>query len=338
MRVEVDVLRVVLVRVIAVHIARPHRHLVFPAMEHSGGEGMLRTLLDHCCECNELLWLIATGRAHRDHLGPSDGEGPRLVEGDGPYSPGLLQVLAALDEHPEGRGSAQGRDDRDGCGDHERARTTHHEKDQRTVQPGQQWLTGQRWDERDEYGRGEHGGRVVPGEPIHKPLGRCPLLLCLFDEATDARECRIFGAVAHRNLQVAAAVDRTRVYVAPHHLRHGHTLARDRGLINRRCARHHQAIRGDALSRAHDHDVVRFQVLYRDLLRSTVPFPHRLQRGQVQQATNRVACAIHRQPLESLPEAEEKHHRRGLRPLVDGDCPKDGYRHQQVDIEGSRAS
>ena len=98
-------------------------------------DGMLGSLLDRCRERDQRAGRHAVQRHNVDHARHPPCQRSRFVERDAPDAAGAFEVDAAFNQYAFARRPGQGRHDRDGRRNDQRARARYDEQHQRAIQP-----------------------------------------------------------------------------------------------------------------------------------------------------------------------------------------------------------
>ena len=201
---------------------------------------------------------IACGDDVRDGGRPA-GDRAGLVQDHRRHPVSLLQGLRAANEHAVlgalpnahhdggGRGEAQGA----GTGDDEDG----HKGEERVGEGG---LRPQhKPEEEGEGGDGDDGRHEVGGNPVDQPLDGGAGALGGLDQADDLGEDGVPAHLGGLEGEAAGAVQGCPEDPGARSLLHGHALAGEGGLVEGGGARGHNAVDGELLAGAHQHQVAR---------------------------------------------------------------------------------
>mmetsp|Transcript_17343 Transcript_17343/g.42841 ORF Transcript_17343/g.42841 Transcript_17343/m.42841 type:complete len:648 (-) Transcript_17343:1649-3592(-) len=195
---------------------------------------------------------------------PSLGQRARLVYAYRLEPAQALEVRAALDEHAAASGAGKPTHRHHRRGQHQCARARHHQQHARLVDVIQAPVPQRERNGGEQYrGDDDHWG-VVLGEGLHHALHVAARRLCLFHQTHQPRHRRVRGGGGDTYLQLPALVHRPAEHRGTHSLGHGHALPRERSLVHRAGAAHHDPVEGNLLSWLDQHHLAHRHLLHRD--------------------------------------------------------------------------
>ncbi len=267
---------------------------------------MLRALLG-CGGIEEpLLAAPRAGERVRD-IGRAVGERAGLVEQHRRHALRIFERRAVAEKDAALRGALRAGHDRrgrrkaerTGTGDHEHAAHAVHRPV--AVAGSKNKIPEARRQQRQCRHDGNENTRRAVGQPRRRGFA----VLRLAHDADDLLQHAVAPERGRGDADAPAAAERAAVHRVARRLLHADALAGEHGFVRRACALEHRAVHGDALARAHEHDIV-----FRDVFQINFLFPAaalhaRPLRLQTQQTADGLRGLAAGELLEVAPEQDE---------------------------------